>query len=102
MNSLPIISQGEIYMIVLLGLFFVLILYMALIRPQLKRLKDHRHLIKTLKVGDHVLTAGGVIGTIKALDAKDDRIQKDRKYMKVEVSPGVDVLIRRSMIYGKV
>ena len=43
---------------------FVL-MYFLLIRPQQKRAKDHKNLLKALKKGDEVVTNGGIIGKIR-------------------------------------
>ena len=45
---------------------FVL-LYFLMIRPQMKRAKEHKTMIEALQKGDEVITAGGVIGRITAL-----------------------------------
>ena len=54
----------------LIGLFVVF--YFLMIRPQMKRQKEHRSMIDALAKGDEVATAGGLIGKVK--DIKDDRI----------------------------
>jgi len=46
---------------------FVL-MYFLLIRPQQKRAKDHKNLLKELKKGDEVVTNGGVLGKINSVD----------------------------------
>lgn len=51
-----------IYLIILIAIF-----YFLLIRPQQKRAKEHRELVASLKVGDKVVTVGGIHGTIKSL-----------------------------------
>ena len=49
-------------------LIFV-IFYFFLIRPQQKRIKDHKSMVAALKRGDEVVTAGGIVGKIeKVLD----------------------------------
>lgn len=50
-------------MIVLLVVMF----YFLLIRPQQKRFKEHKAMIDALKVGDSVITAGGLLGRIDTL-----------------------------------
>ncbi len=56
----------------LIGSFLPLILifavfYFLLIRPQMKRAKEHRALVANLAVGDEVVTSGGMLGRITAL-----------------------------------
>ena len=54
-------------------LIFV-IFYFFLIRPQQKRVKDHRAMVEGLKRGDEVITSGGIIGTVDRV-LEDDRIE---------------------------
>jgi preprotein translocase subunit YajC len=67
--------MGPIFLLLLFGGMWLL-----LIRPQQQRLRAQRMLVASLKLGDRVVTAGGVVGTIVGLDDEDARI---------EVSPGV-------------
>ena len=75
------------------GLIFpiglVIILYFFMIRPQVKRQKEHKTLVESLKKGDEVQTMGGMMGTIT--DLGDN-------FCKVEIAEGVQVKIRRSSI----
>ena len=57
--------------LVTFGLVFV-IFYFLIIRPQNKKKKDAAELLKALKKGDHVVTIGGIHGTIQSL--KDDSV----------------------------
>ena len=71
-----------------LGQFIPLILifvifYFFLIRPQQKKVKDHKIMVENLKRGDKVVTAGGIVGTV------DRVIDND----KVEVSISDDVKV---------
>ena len=53
-------------------LIFV-IFYFFLIRPQQKRVKEHKEMVKNLKRGDEVITSGGIIGKVDRI-FEDDRI----------------------------
>ncbi len=53
-------------------IFIFVIFYFLLIRPQQKKQKEHQNMIKGLKKGDKVVTAGGIIGTIHTL--QDDYV----------------------------
>mgnify|MGYP001329211283 FL=1 len=70
-------------------LIFV-IFYFFLIRPQQKRVKDHKTMVNSLKRGDEVITSGGIIGTVEKV-MEDDRIE-------VNVADNVKVQIIRSTI----
>jgi preprotein translocase subunit YajC len=48
---------------ILLAVMFVA-LYLILIRPQQKRMKDHRNMVSQLSKGDEVVTNGGILGRI--------------------------------------
>jgi preprotein translocase subunit YajC len=47
--------------------FFVVIFYLMIWRPQAKRAKDHRNLMGSLSVGDEVVTSGGLVGKINEI-----------------------------------
>lgn len=67
----------------------ILILYFFMIRPQVKRQKEHRALIGGLKKGDEVQSAGGLMG--KITEVGDN-------FVKVEVAPNVELTVRRASI----
>tara|TARA_B100000945_G_scaffold293545_1_gene269560 strand:- start:7 stop:288 length:282 start_codon:yes stop_codon:yes gene_type:complete len=56
-------------------LIFV-IFYFFLIRPQQKKVREHREMVKNLKRGDEVITSGGIIGKVDRV-FEDDRIELD-------------------------
>ena len=70
-------------------LIFV-IFYFFLIRPQQKRVKDHKAMVEALKKGDEVITSGGIIGVVDRV-MEDDRIE-------VIIGEGTKVQIIRSTI----
>ncbi len=51
----------------ILPLGFLVIMYFFIIRPQAKKAKDHASLLTNLKVGDEVVTSGGIIGRVKSI-----------------------------------
>jgi preprotein translocase subunit YajC len=66
-----------------------LIMYFLMIRPQQKKVKEHRALIEGLRRGDQVVTAGGLIGkVVKVADTE----------LEVELAPGVKVRVVRSTV----
>ena len=73
-------------------LIFV-IFYFLLIRPQQRRAKDHRSLLSNLKVGDQILTSGGIYGKITGL--REDVVT-------IEISDKVRVKVARGNIAGVV
>ena len=59
-------SSGFAQFIPLILIF--VIFYFFLIRPQQKRVKDHRAMVQGLKRGDEVITSGGIIGKVDKVD----------------------------------
>ncbi|MBI1217349.1 MAG: preprotein translocase subunit YajC [Rhodobacteraceae bacterium] len=66
------------------------IMYFILIRPQQKKLKDHRSMVEALRRGDMIVTAGGLVG--KVVKVKEDG------EVEVEIADGVKVRVIRSTI----
>ena len=81
-------GQGISQFIPLILIF--IIFYFFLIRPQQKRVKDHKVMVESLKRGDEVITSGGIIGTVDRV-MEDDRIE-------VTIGENVKVQIIRSTI----
>ena len=65
-------GQGISQFIPLILIF--IIFYFFLIRPQQRRVKDHKTMVEGLKRGDEVITSGGIIGTVERV-MEDDRIE---------------------------
>ena len=70
-------------------LIFV-IFYFFLIRPQQKKVKDHKSMVSALKRGDEVITSGGIVGTI-------ERVHEDDK-VDLSISENVTVKVVKSTI----
>ena len=81
-------GQGIAQFIPLILIF--IIFYFFLIRPQQKRVKDHKLMVDSLKRGDEVITSGGIIGIVERV-MEDDRIE-------VNLSDNVKVQIIRTTI----
>jgi preprotein translocase subunit YajC len=76
MNMLPIL--------VMFG-----VLYLVMIRPQMKKQKEHKTMIESIVKGDEVVTAGGFLGRVSKLgDA----------FISVELATGVEVQMQRSAV----
>ena len=80
-------SNSGIGQFIPLILIFV-IFYFFLIRPQQKKVKEHKIMVENLKRGDKVITVGGIVGTI-------DRIV-DGERVEVEIADNVKVEIIKS------
>ena len=75
-------------------LIFV-IFYFFLIRPQQKKVKDHKLMVDNLKRGDKVITSGGIVGTIeRIIDAeKAEVIISDNVKVEIVKSTGIQALV---------
>ncbi|MBC7661761.1 MAG: preprotein translocase subunit YajC [Chitinophagaceae bacterium] len=60
-------AQPSIFEILVMPAALVVIMYLFVIRPQQKKAKDQLSLIGGLKVGDEVVTTGGIIGRVKSI-----------------------------------
>jgi preprotein translocase subunit YajC len=80
-------GDGAMSIIFLVGMF--VIMYFFLIRPQVKRQKEHKAMVEGLKKGDEIQTMGGLMG--KIIDLGDN-------FMKVEVADNVVVTVRKTAV----
>ena len=72
-----------------------LIFYFFLIRPQQKKVKDHKTMVENLKRGDKVVTSGGIIGTVERVLDNDKAEIIIAENIKVEIikSTGIQGLL---------
>ena len=80
-------SSSLMSMLPLLLMFAVL--YFIMIRPQMRKQKEHRAMIDALAVGDEVVAAGGLLGKVAALAEQN---------VSLEVAPGVQVRVQRMSV----
>ena len=66
------------------------IMYFLLIRPQQKKLKDHKSMVSALRRGDQVVTQGGIIGKVS-------KVKEDGE-VEVEIAEGVKIRVVQSTI----
>ena len=80
-------------------LIFV-IFYFFLIRPQQKKVKDHKLMVENLKRGDRVITSGGIVGTIdRIIDGdKVEVIISDNVKVEVVKTTGIQALVNSQEI----
>ena len=72
-------------LILIFGVFYIL-----LIRPQQKKVKQHREMLKNLRRGDKIITSGGIIGSI-------NKVSENRE-LQLEISEGVEIKIAPGMV----
>jgi len=78
-------AQSTLFSLLPLVLMFV-VLYFIMIRPQMKKQKEHRAMIEALAKGDEVVIAGGVLGKVAKVGDS---------YLNVEVANNVELQVQR-------
>ena len=74
-------------MLLIVAMFGVM--YFLMIRPQMKRAKEHKTMVESLQKGDEVITAGGILGRISKVDDQ---------YVTVAIAAGVEIQAQRAAI----
>jgi preprotein translocase subunit YajC len=80
-------ESGLPSLLMMVAMFVVV--FFVMIRPQMKRQKEHKNMLEALAKGDEVVTAGGVIGKVSKLGDS---------FVHVEVASGVELQLQRSAI----
>ena len=80
-------SESGIAQLIPLILIFI-IFYFFLIRPQQKKVKEHKVMVEGLKRGDKVITSGGIVGRVERII--------DNEKVEVEIADNVKVEVYRS------
>ena len=84
-------SGGQSFIIQLLPLILIFVVfYFLLIRPQQKRVKQHKEMVSSLKVGNQIITSGGILAKIVKVD--------DDNFITISISEGVAVKVKRDTI----
>jgi preprotein translocase subunit YajC len=81
-------AESTLFSLLPLVLMFV-VLYFIMIRPQMKKQKEHKAMIEALAKGDEVIIAGGVMGRVAKLGDN---------YLGVEVATGVELQVQRGAV----
>ncbi|MCL4737747.1 MAG: preprotein translocase subunit YajC [Burkholderiaceae bacterium] len=84
----PVDGGSSLLSLLPLVLMFV-VLYFIMIRPQMKRQKEHKAMIEALAKGDEVVLGGGVLGRVTKLG---------EAYVHVEVAPNVELQVQRPAV----
>lgn len=66
-----------------------IVLYFLMIRPQMKRQKEHKSMTEGLAKGDEIVTAGGVVGKVTKVG---------EAYVTVEISEGNEILVQKTAV----
>ena len=81
-------TQSTLFSLLPLVLMFV-VLYFIMIRPQMKKQKEHKAMVEALAKGDEVVIAGGVLGRVAKLGDN---------FINVEVASGVELQVQRASV----
>ena len=88
-QAAPAAGGGSMLSTLLFPIILIGVMYFMMIRPQMKRAKEHRGMLEKLAKGDEVLTNGGIAGTVS--DIGDS-------FVTVEIASGVQVRVQRGAI----
>ena len=72
-------------------LIFAVFIYFFLIRPQTKRMKEQKSLLDSLKMGDEVITTGGLVGKINKIE---------EQFIKLAIANDVEVVVQKPAVSG--
>ena len=80
-------GPGYEQFIIIIGMFALL--YFLMIRPQMKRAKEHKQMTEALQKGDEVVTAGGMLGKIT---------QIGEAYVSLQIAPNIEIQVQRTAV----
>ncbi|MFV9988921.1 MAG: preprotein translocase subunit YajC [Coxiella endosymbiont of Dermacentor nuttalli] len=83
------LHRGNFWSMLWLPLLLVLIFYLLLTRPQIKRAKEHRQLLENISLGDEVMTTGGITGTVTRLK---------NNFIVLEIAKGTEITVKKGSI----
>jgi len=72
-------------------ILLIFIFYFLIIRPQSKKMKEHQAMINNLKIGNKVLTNGGIIGVVKEVFEKENQVE-------IEIAENVRVKVLKNYV----
>ena len=81
-------TESTLFSLLPLVLMFV-VLYFIMIRPQMKKQKEHKAMIEAIAKGDEVVIAGGLLGRVAKMG---------ESYISVEVANGVELQVQRGAV----
>ncbi len=87
-------SSGNALLQMLPFIAIFAIMYFLIIRPQQKRIKEHKEMVDALARGDTVVTAGGLIGKVVKVTNDDDLLVELAKEVRVKVVRGTIADVR--------
>ena len=89
-QAAPAAAGGESSLLSMLPLVLMfVVLYFVMIRPQMKRQKEHKAMIEAIAKGDEVVTSGGLVGKISKVG---------ESFLSLEVAAGVELQVQRGAV----
>lgn len=85
-------AGGGMGMIIMLIAMFA-IMWFFMLRPQQKKQKEIRNFQNSLQAGDHVVTGGGIYGTIKSINLEKNTVE-------VEIARGVNITVDKGYVFA--
>lgn len=97
MNTILLSAQsnaggGGMGMLIMMVAIFA-IMWLFMIRPQQKKQKEIRNFQNSLQAGDHVVTGGGIYGTVKNINLEKNTVE-------VEIARGVNIVVDKSYVFA--
>ncbi len=89
LHAAPAPAEAPGFMSFLPFVILIAFMYFMILRPQMKRSKDHRTMIDSLGVGSEVVFAGGLMGTVKKIDTE---------YAVITLANNVDVKVQKAAV----
>lgn len=88
-QSAPAQGAPSMFSTLLFPILLIAIMYFLMIRPQMKRAKEHRAMLEKLARGDEVITNGGIAGVVSEIG---------ESFVSVEIANGVQVRVQKGAI----
>ena len=85
----PAAGAGSFLQGILPFILIFAVMYFVMIRPQMKRQKEHKAMIDALAKGDEVVTAGGLLGKVSKLG---------EQYLGIEIAGNVEIQVQRTAV----
>jgi len=87
---------GQMFQMVGMVVFFVVVMYFIMIRPQQKKAREHDQLLKSLKPKDKIVTSGGVVGIVVSVGERSITIRSADTKLEVLKSAVAEITERSS------
>lgn len=85
----PVAADGSGFASLIPLIILFVVFYFLLIRPQTKRMKEHKQMVDSLAKGDEIVTNGGLLG--KIVDLGDN-------FLVIELAPNLEVKVQRQAV----